>query len=810
MAKTIDFPSHDDRQHSPSEIVRLLDPWLVTDVTELDLNAPHELEARCPLHPDNAPSASLGLNKGRDYEHVWFCHACEDAGAVPVAALLDRIASGEIEPPDDAEKPARKPPKNGDPEPLPSEEVLRRWQGYLLDNTHNAFSRLIHKRGLTAATVKTYELGWCPTRRQSRFTIPVRDAEGALRNVRRWNGDLDPKIKSVFGHGKARLFPLNHFAEDMDDPVLFPEGELDALLLRQHGWPAVTTTGGAKAMRYLARRHADDLEWFRDRDVVILADLDDAGETAEQGIVRALADIARSVRVGRIPGERTKKGGKDVTDLWAEDPDAFHSVMEQVIEGAKEPEPDTATDESDQEAVNEREGRRPQTDLGNAERLIQNYGDILRYSHQRRKWFIWDGKRWVPDLTGKVERLAKATVRTIRQEAAELVDLKEREAVWKHARQSEARPRLAAMVSLASSERGIPILIDELDADPWLINFQNGTMDLRTGTLREHRPSDLMTKMVKVPYDPDAPCPRFQKFLTEVLPDPEVRALIKRVLGYSLTGITREQVIFMLWGGGSNGKSRLVDAVLKPLGDYGWAASSELLLSKNRNAGAATPEIANLAGRRMITTVETEEGRRLAESLVKQLTGEDRVNARHLHENEFQFDMQGKLFLLTNSKPLISGQGHSIWRRIVPIKFPVKFDGPMKDDSLGVKLAREAPGILRWAVEGCLEWQRKGLDPPLSVLADRDDYRQSQDTMGEFLEDRCTTDPGRKVRRTALYDEWEMWCRDNGLKPGSAQAFYRKMEERGFGQGRPRFPDGKQDRAFLGLDLRAVHIHASG
>jgi hypothetical protein len=302
------------------------------------------------------------------------------------------------------------------------------------------------------------------------------------------------------------------------------------------------------------------------------------------------------------------------------------------------------------------EGTRPPrfalTDYGNAERLIAAYGRDLRYCYLWGKWLIWTGRRWELDETATVERWAKATVRAIYREAADTPDDKARDALVKHATKSECVTRIQAMVNLAQSELGIPARPDDFDADPWLFNVQNGTLDRRTGELRPHRREELITKIAAVEYAREAVCPTWLAFLDRVFGgNADLISFIRRATGYSMTGQTVEQVLLLLYGLGANGKSTLLEVVRATLGTYAGQADFATFLARDHDP--VRNDIARLVGTRFVAAVEVEGGRRLAEVLVKTLTGGDTITARFLHREFFEFQPAFKLWLAANHRPVI-------------------------------------------------------------------------------------------------------------------------------------------------------------
>jgi P4 family phage/plasmid primase-like protien len=416
------------------------------------------------------------------------------------------------------------------------------------------------------------------------------------------------------------------------------------------------------------------------------------------------------------------------------------------------------------------------TDQGNALRLVARHGKDLRYVNKWGKWLVWDGKRWRPDDTGEVVRRAKETVRAMFHEADDGGGRIDKE-LAKHAMKSEARGSIEAMITLAKSEPGIPLTPDQLDRDPWLLNSKNGTINLRTGELRVHSRADLITKITPVEYHPDAEAPTWTAFLEQILPPEPLRSFVQRAIGYAATGEVSEEVLVILYGVGANGKSTLVNAVIKALGDYAMQAAPDLLMAKR---GSHPTELADLFGARFVASVEVEEGRRLAESLVKQLTGRDPIKARRMREDFWQFDPTHTVFLATNHRPEVRGTDHAIWRRIKLVPFEVTIPEEKQDKQLPAKLRNEQPGILAWIVRGCREWLHEGLGEPKEVKAATEGYRSEMDVLAAFISDRCVVNPKANVGATPLYNAYKDWCDESGENKLTQTKFGLRLKERGF------------------------------
>lgn len=410
----------------------------------------------------------------------------------------------------------------------------------------------------------------------------------------------------------------------------------------------------------------------------------------------------------------------------------------------------------------------PLTDLGNAERLIAAYGEGLRFDVDSGKWLIWTGKRWEYDYTGQIFRRAAKVIRGLYKKLPQL-DKTQADAVYKHIKTSESQPRLAAMVNLAEKLEGVAVRTSELDQDPWLLNCLNGTLDLRTGTLRPHCREDLITRLVPVEYYPHAAAPRWERFLREVFrQDAELISFVQRTAGYCLTGSTREQCIFVLYGKGSNGKSVFTETLRRVLGDY--AGSTPVATFTDRRE-SNTADLASLVGKRLVTATEAEDGHAFAESLLKTVTGGDPVTCRHLYREHFTYTPQFKVLISTNSVPYVRSQDYAMMRRFKLIPFRQRFwaarDGrePVRDEGLLDKLLAEKGGILAWAVQGCLDWQRTGLAEPDSVRAEVEGYFDACDPLGEFIESECILQPGARTATADLWRAYCSWCESQGREP---------------------------------------------
>ena len=424
------------------------------------------------------------------------------------------------------------------------------------------------------------------------------------------------------------------------------------------------------------------------------------------------------------------------------------------------------------------------TDVGNGKRLVARHGRDLRYCHPWQQWLVWDGHRWELDATDEISRRAKDTALGIYHEAAAVAEEDEdrRKLVAKHAVRSEGDARITAMIHMASSEPGIPVGVDEIDVDPWLLVVENGTLDLKTGDLREGRREDMLTKMTPVKYDPEAKCPVWEGYLMRVMAgNMTLIDFLQKAVGYSLTGNTREQCLMLLYGDGFNGKSTFVNTVAALLGEYATGTPTESLMAKQGDSGINN-DIARLKGARFVSAIETEDGKRFSESLVKQLTGGDRVVARFLHKEFFEFTPCFKLWLAVNHKPTIRGTDYAIWRRIRMVPFGVQIPEAEREGDLGDRLKGELPGILNWALDGLALWLSCGLVPPEEIKAATSEYRSEMDTLGKYLEECCELGPSLSTTTKDLYESYKTWCETSGEYKASKKIFCIRLTERGIQQ----------------------------
>ena len=542
--------------------------------------------------------------------------------------------------------------------------------------------------------------------------------------------------------------------------VFVVEGEKDVDNLRKLGLVATTNHGGAKKWKpYYS-------DYLIGADVVIIPDNDKPGREHAERVAQSLVGKAKSIRMLELPNLPPKG---DVSD-WLEAGGTKEELLALAETTAEyEPVPETLPTDTTPNP----------TDLGNAMRLVALHGEDLRYCYAWGKWLVWDGKRWVIDDVGQVEFLAKDTVRNIYAEAARETSESRRREIAKWALSSESRQRFSAMVALAQSEPGIPIKHDELNRNRWLINCLNGTLDLRTGELKPHDRADLITKIAPVEYRMGAPCPNWLSFLNMIFEgNQDLIAFVQRAVGYSLTGITDERCMFILWGKGKNGKSTFLETIGRMMGDYAEKTTAETLLTTRQTN--IPNDIARLQGARFVRASESEHGRYLAEARIKEMTGQDMIAARFLFSEWFSFIPEFKIWLGTNHKPVIRGTDEAIWDRIKLIPFTVRIDNPKPRREIDAMFSEELAGIFSWAVEGCMEWQDHGLGVTEEVRKATAEYRYEMDNIGRFIEECCEVGEYFRTPSSELYEAYKAWAEDVGVEVLSSQSFGRRLTELGF------------------------------
>ncbi len=403
-------------------------------------------------------------------------------------------------------------------------------------------------------------------------------------------------------------------------------------------------------------------------------------------------------------------------------------------------------------------------DMGNADRFVDLFGDNVRYCYTEKKWYYYNSMKWCVDNIGVVLRMADKSVEAMKAEAKLYLQADEEnggdmsKAFEKHMKASRSNKSKKAMLN--EVEHHIPVLPAQMDKYRMALNTPSGIINLKNGEVRAHNPEYYFTKITSVDCSQTAECPRWLAFLDDIFAgDKELIRYIQKAVGYSLTGSTAEQCAFFLYGTGRNGKSTFIDVIRDVFGDYAANIQPETIMVRNSQSSAINSDIARLKGARLVTSVEPNEGVRINEGLLKQLTGDDTVTARKLYSEEFEFKPEFKLWMATNHKPIIRGTDTGIWRRIHMIPFNVQIPEDKVDKNLTHKLKAEITAIFKWCIDGCILWQREGLKMPSAVLQSVREYKREMDVISAFIEDRCVLEGS--VQASTLYAAYTSWAGDN-------------------------------------------------
>lgn len=421
-------------------------------------------------------------------------------------------------------------------------------------------------------------------------------------------------------------------------------------------------------------------------------------------------------------------------------------------------------------------------DISIARLFAAEYEDRLRFNSESKKWFRWTGTHWQKDKAEAVVTDAAEFAQGLYTRAVNLVATKaDMKDASKQVSRANSSNGLNSFINIAKAS--LPVLTEDFDKNPYLLNCKNGVVDLKTGVLGPHKKEDFITKIVPFDFDASAKAPEFQKFIETILPNAEAREFLRRSIGYSLLGIVRERCFWILYGNGNNGKSVFIDLFSALLNDYASSTTSASVMNKK---GSSIPnDIARLAGKRFIVIPETEENERLNASLIKALSAGDTITARFLFGEFFDFQFTGKLWIATNHKPTVTDHSKGFWDRlkIIPFTVDIPKQNIIKRDTLLERLLAEAPGILAWAVSGVTEYfQKNDLDVPKNIQDEIDLYRYEQDSIAQFLDESCELDESFETENKLLYEKYVEFCKDNGEYPRSQRRLSQNLKERGFEQ----------------------------
>lgn len=610
-----------------------------------------------------------------------------------------------------------------------------------------------------------------PATKPERNTLPsivatydYRDLDGTLRyQVCRFQPkDFRQRRPDAIGgwiwnmQGIARIpYRLNELRGH--STVYVPEGEKDCDALWKLGCPATTNVGGAGKWR---DSDSDALKAAGVVRLAIIPDNDAPGRKHADDVAKSAKSVGLAVMALALPDVKPKG---DVSDWIASghgksDVDALVASKLWVV-------PKNVSIELEHAIDPQKDPRRwALSDLGAAESFVQREGDNIRYDTLQDRWLVWDGSVWKPDSDRAIYRTTHTHIRTWQQEAIALVhDKREKERLFDFLFKLERRSGIENIVAISKTLKPVADSGENWDKDPWLLGVPNGVIDLKTGAVLAGRREDRLTIQAATHFDPSAECPRWTQFLGEVFDgNLDLIAYIQRALGYSLTGDMREQCFFMCIGGGSNGKSTFTNALDAVWGKYAYTTDMKTFTTSQQTS-EATFDIAELANRRLILASETRSDSRLNEQALKNFTGGEKINAQRKYGHPFEFSPCGKIWMGLNHQPRVKDDSFGFWRRVQIIPFTRIFTGSQANSSLRHELTKESAGILRWAVDGCLEWQRNGLQPPSCVFLATDAYQQSEDPLNDFVLERLEADSAHQTPAMGMFHAYREWAKDQGF-----------------------------------------------
>jgi putative DNA primase/helicase len=421
------------------------------------------------------------------------------------------------------------------------------------------------------------------------------------------------------------------------------------------------------------------------------------------------------------------------------------------------------------------------TDTANAGRFAEANGPYVRWTPEMG-WLVWDGYRWQKDALRTVSKIGCDVAEQVRAEAAAEQDSDIADALWKHAKYTASERGITAFLNLAKPL--VSCHSDEFDNSPWLLNCTNTTLNFENlngssiPVTQPHSTADMLTHLVPRDWNFGAGAPTWERFLERIMPNKDMRDFLQRAVGYSVLGTTRETVFFVLYGTGANGKSTFLNTILNVLGsDLAHQADPASFMAQRYDG--PRPDLADLHGKRFAAAIETSDSRHLDEALVKSATGGEKLRARHLYCEAFEFQPQFTLWLATNHKPRIMGTDFAIWRRVKLIPFTQRIEPAEQDKDLPSKLLREAEGILNWVVEGAAKYVNQGLAAPSEVEAATSEYRSAEDVLGRFLDECAVRVDTAQVSRPEIYSRYREWAAREGEKILSARRFNAYLEEQG-------------------------------
>ena len=564
---------------------------------------------------------------------------------------------------------------------------------------------------------------------------------------------------------KRVIYNLPEVIEKSGKPIFIFEGEKDCNNLTEIGILTTTNSGGAGKWR------AEYNRYFKDRDVILSPDNDEVGLKHMQEVGKNLKGIAKSIKWLILPG---LKKGEDVSD-WIEQ----GGDLEKLFELVKSCQEFIPLPEEEKESMGIREEYFRITDLRNSDNFSIKYKKQLIYCQPWNNWLIYSEGKWKIESRRETQELAKKVIMDYYKEASEILEDKARLNLIKEAMKCESQRAIRAMIELATSS--IAKVPEDFDQDPYILNFKNGTMDLKTMGWRDHKAEDMLTKITNISLKPKEECPKWAAFLDKIFEgNKNLIDYLQTALGYSLTGDIGEQCMFILYGIGANGKSTFINVIYHLLGDYAINSPFSTFLNKGKGADNIPNDLARLRGARFVTAIEAPGERRFNEALLKTITGTDPITARFLRQEYFDFYPECKIWLATNHKPIVREFSLGFWRKIRLIPFTVTIPEEERILHYDNILLEEKEGIFNWVLEGYMKWKEEKLKTPEEIEEATAEYKSSMDVLAEFIEQCCIESHRAQIATKELYKVYKNWCDENDEKPVVKRSFGRQLAERGY------------------------------
>lgn len=727
----------------------------ITDKFEIDKHSKRvdRVQAKCPCHNDK--NASLTISHKGDKTFL-YCHAgCEtndilESVGLKMSDLFDKPLEINEEKKSAFEKDIEAIYKfydeNGD---LAYEKIRKKGKKFL------------HRRYIDGETVWGMEEG-----------IYTETFPGS----KSWSIKERPGAKKAYYPGQEQLlYNLPNVIKGIkeEQTIFITEGEKDSDSLITRGLIATTTSIGATKGDLGKKWPSRFNSFFKGANVVLLPDNDEPGKRFMEHIAIELKNIANNIKIVELP-DLSKK--EDITD-WLEYGNDIYDLQALV----------KRTDEFIEFKGNIIYDYN-WSDVGNAERLISLHGKDIKFNVNSGKWYVWNGVNWELDNSFKVENLYRTVLRRFQNAIPninisddEIATKKQQEKAKGFVLRNETDGKIKSVLNQAKTFKGINFM--ESDKDDYLFNTPNGTINLRDLSQKKHDRKDLITQCSNYSFNRENDkCPNWIAFLNRIFcGDQELINYVQKAVGYSLTGDMSEQCLFMLWGGGANGKSTFVKALEDIMGSYAATIKGETLMEKNGQDGARG-DLARLTNKRVVIASELQEGQVFNEPLLKVLSAGETLPVRFMYQEEFMLKPKFKLWIMTNKKPKVKGNDHGIWRRWRMIPFKYKFTEKEKDPNFyEEKLKPELEGILLWAITGYQMWKEQGFEAPKEVMEAVEDYKMDMDQVARFIEDCCKVGEGYECTGSAMYDEYINWCIAEGENyKMTNHKLARDLKEKGF------------------------------